>query len=322
MRRSGTSGFTLVELLVVITIIGILISLLLPAVQSAREAARRLQCANHLKQWGLASMLHVEAHGHFPTGGWAGVWVGEADRGFGLRQPGGWMYNLLPYIEQEALHALDAGKTGQDKIDALNQREATPLSIANCPTRRRSVPYPNPTGLTNRNGNSNPLHARADYAACVGDPQGNELAVVWVSTYDQGDNPANQVPHSDYNGVCYPYSLVTMADVRDGSSNTYMFGERYLNPDHYTTGRDSSDDWCMYRSNGNDLARSTFLGWTPMQDRPSVLNGLRFGSAHAGACNMVFCDGSVRTISYSIDPEIHRRLGNRSDGQPIDASQF
>ena len=102
------AGFSLVELLVAITIIGILIALLLPAVQAARESARRMQCGNNLKQLALAALSHESAFKFFPTGGWNKYWLGHPDRGFDKRQPGGWVYNVLPFIEQQSLHDLGA----------------------------------------------------------------------------------------------------------------------------------------------------------------------------------------------------------------------
>ena len=108
--RRPLHGFTLVELLVVITIIGILIALLLPAVQAAREAARRLQCQNNLKQLALGCLNHEQSQGYLPAAGcgkpmpW--LWVGDPDEGFGKQQHGGWFYNILPFIEQQALHDL------------------------------------------------------------------------------------------------------------------------------------------------------------------------------------------------------------------------
>ena len=98
-RPNSNHGFTLVELLVVIAIIGILIALLLPAVQAAREASRAASCRNHLKQMGLAALNVESAHGHFPSGGWGWEWAGDPDGGFGDRQPGGWYYNVLAYLE-------------------------------------------------------------------------------------------------------------------------------------------------------------------------------------------------------------------------------
>ena len=133
---SHKSGFTLVELLVVITIIGILISLLLPAVQAAREAARRIQCSNNLKQMALGCLQHESAHGWLPTNGKACYWFGDADSGFGKEQPGGWTYNILPYIELGAIHDLTAGKSDTEKKALWTIAIQTPVILDCCPSRR------------------------------------------------------------------------------------------------------------------------------------------------------------------------------------------
>src|SRR6186997_2833814 len=102
--RRSVSAFTLVELLVVIAIIGILVALLLPAVQAAREAARRNQCKNNLKQLSLGCLLHEDTHKALPSGGWAKFFTADANMGYGPNQPGGWYYNVLAYIEEQAAH--------------------------------------------------------------------------------------------------------------------------------------------------------------------------------------------------------------------------
>ena len=139
----SAARFTLVELLVVITIIGILIGLLLPAVQAAREAARKTQCQNNVKQLALAMLSFESANKRFPSGGWGWLWVGDPDRGMNQQnQPGGWGYQTLPYLDQTNLFQLGAGQPQAAKYAAAAQVIQTPLAFHNCPSRRGLSLFP------------------------------------------------------------------------------------------------------------------------------------------------------------------------------------
>ncbi len=325
------AGFTLVELLVVITIIGILVGLLMPAVQSARESARRAQCQNNLKQLGLAALAHEQANKWFPTGGWGWGWTGDPDRGFGMKQPGGWLYNCLPYMDQMALHNQGAGQPASTKSTTAGQVIATPVAVFNCPTRRKAAAYPCGAGFNNA---TNPGSVgRSDYAANQGDAALDETPN-FPSSLAQGDSPTYTWfdPTAGTNpvtGMSFMRSIVRMSMVTDGASNTYYAGEKFLDSDNYTNGQDLADNECALAGWDNDNFRdaaghtgdSSNPHLTPYQDIQQY-DPHSFGSAHAGACNFVFCDGSVHNISYSIDPETHRRLANRNDGLPVDVSRY
>ncbi|MDO4628191.1 MAG: DUF1559 domain-containing protein [Planctomycetia bacterium] len=142
MKRNA---FTLVELLVVIAIIGMLVGLLLPAVQQAREAARKMQCNNNLKQLGLASLNHESIATIYPSGGWDKSKTGDPDAGFGISQMGGWTYSILPFIEQNALYQLgadsDPESASETQKNGAKQRTEIALPFFFCPSRRSCKLY-------------------------------------------------------------------------------------------------------------------------------------------------------------------------------------
>jgi len=322
-------AFTLVELLVVIAILGALIGLLLPAVQSAREVGRRTQCNNNLKQLGVAMLAHHEANNFFPSGGWGWYLVGDPDQGTGPNQPGGWCYSLLPNLDQDALYRMGTGMTAAQKKAVNATRIATPVPIFNCPTRRRSVVEVS-TSDAPYNSNPAPMAAKTDYAANAAYPYpdypyivvGPAVIVPGVPWTDQiNSSNLSQVQSECQQGVCYLCSQVSLAMVHDGASNTYMIGEKYLNPDSYFNGADGADNESLYAGFDNDNHRSG-NGWQPYQDRAGLSISDTFGSAHVGSFGMVFCDGAVHAISYSIDLETHRRLSCINDGLPVDATTF
>src|SRR5262245_8864979 len=142
--RTHHPGFTLIELLVVIAIIAILIGLLLPAVQKIREAANRTRCTNNLKQLGLGMHNFHDTNGSFPSSGWGWLWVGDPDRGYGKRQPGGWTFNVLPFIEQDNFYRLGSGQTVPEPKHTTNfLKVQQPIKTFYCPSRRPARAWPN-----------------------------------------------------------------------------------------------------------------------------------------------------------------------------------
>ncbi len=329
-RLLSRRAFTLVELLVVIAIIGILIALLLPAVQAAREAARRTQCISHLKQVGLGYLNHHDTHRFFPTGGWGVRWVGDADRGADRQQPGGWIYNVLPFVEAGALHSLPTDGAPDvimpAQLDAAANMTATPVPILNCPSRRSAIPYPDAGWLWAYNMGDLSSAARSDYAASAGSRKsagmGSAGAPTRLDEWPDGDERWADPIAGGFNGISYQRSEVRVAQITDGTSNTYMVGEKYMNPDFYQTGTDLGDNESMYVGDDPDVLRSTHVTRPPRQDRPGVLAQANFGGPHAGGWNVVYCDGSVRPMGYEIDVTIHERLGARNDGLPVDTSSL
>lgn len=319
VRPSRRRGFTLVELLVVIAIIGVLVALLLPAVQQAREAARRMQCSNNLKQIGLAFHNFHDTYGHLPGGGRDGVGLPLDHTKTSSAAVAGWnwTYHILPFIEQQNVFDMGDDNDYSNSNTIVGQQG---INAYYCPTRRT------PTGYA-----SGLLH-RADYAGNAG-----ERDVASVGNLRQGGNVGRRgvVRQTDSSGW-----KVTIERIRDGSSNTIMVAEKAL---HDSSHGDEGGDNERWHNSGWDEdavrygAHVNGQGIVPIPDndapdrensyafgRPELtINGQfttkwhpYFGSAHTGGMNACLADGSVRFIPYTVDGEAFRRASLADDKLP------
>jgi prepilin-type N-terminal cleavage/methylation domain-containing protein len=355
-------GFTLVELLVVIAIIGILVALLLPAIQAAREAARRTQCVNQLRQMIVAMQNHVSAYKVFPSGGiepWPEIEDYSKDgKPYGAKKQGlTWAYQILPFLEEGAVHGLTTRRA----------IEEAPVNMYFCPSRRPPTRNSVRTALGTNPwlmdyAALQPIRSRGQLGdtqfdmlltggrACIGaygfwgvktdanifnpirkTSLGNQYegfwgvivrSSYWVRYQSRGRNPTD-IADLGYEGV------VTPAKITDGTSKTAVIGEKRLRPSTYFAtewhdDRGWSDGW------DPDGIRMTMC--PPAQDgdayfvagvrRGERQEGFPLGSAHSGIFNVAYADASVRQLSYEIDLETLNRLGHRSDGDTINPDQL
>lgn len=303
--RRRRSGFTLVELLVVIAIIGILVALLLPAVQAAREAARRTQCSNHLKQMGLAMHNFHDARRRFPTGGTIPWDWSRRDNDTDLinGQGPGWAYQILPFMEQETVK----------NLPATASVEQTPLSFYFCPSRRAA------TFLGGR--------ALMDYAGATPGASVNSWDQFWFTHNICGGSCVWTIPPESaiYKGIIVRSGYgrkCTFGEIVDGTSNTLMIGEKFLRPYGYDSG-----DWHDDRgwTDGWDPDIMRYTAYKPMRDKNPPFppgdvpnnEGYHFGSPHPAGVMFVLGDGAVRTVTYEIDASTFNSLGDRQDGKEV-----
>ncbi len=353
-RVSRPRAFTLVELLVVIAIIGVLVALLLPAIQAAREAARRTQCKNNVKQIMLSMLNHVEAKKCFPSGGihpWPSIQDYVTSVGgpaYGPDKQGlSWAFQILPYLEGQAVYNLKTEK----------EMEETAIPMYYCPSRR------GPTKAVIPNAGTGGFPYLIDYAAAVPNRSrgqvGDTVFNGWLAIYGStGETRGCQqeyfwgLPGSIFtptaaslntaafrdkggfwgvivrsnlfvNGTAKItlgwYEPITFAKITDGSSNTLVLGEKTLDPSLYQIG-DWHDDKGWTDGWDPDTLRSTICTISadkPIPNSTARMAGFRFGSAHASGINAAFADGSVRTINYEIELEVLNRLAHRSDDEPV-----
>ena len=295
LTRSRAQGFTLIELLVVVAIIAILIALLLPAVQQAREAARRTQCRNNLKQIGLAmhnyhSTFNVFPIGHQYTGGFDGNTTNaEGGNGFG------WLFYLLPYIDQGPLYnqfrpefplSNENFSQSNDTPGSNRQLAATVLPGVRCPTD--VVPEFKDFGVAGNSGRMLP-QATTSYKGSAGSFFNNS----------QGTEAMNQ---QRFNGLFYRDSRVRIRDVTDGTSNTIAAGEFTWTLSQATRMYGAVSATLGYASGAsNGLLSNAEFGINPPATAVGNILNSSWHSLHTGGALFLFADGDVRFLSQNIN---------------------
>ena len=304
-NRRARAAFTLVELLVVIAIIVLLMALLMPAIQKVREAANKMLCGNNLKQIGIACHMHATDFSVFPTGGNGYLvprtMVNGRPEDY-QNQAWAWGYQILRYIEQDALW--------QNPDDVYVSR--TPVKIYFCPSRRAPVAL---------SGGPWAVHtyprAMTDYAGNAGTSSvGNDGGGVYGSGGDGVIIRLRAVP------------FVGFAAITDGTSNTMLIGEKHMNLGFVDSLPQADDNDGYVGGFQDDVVR-----WgafppardvvAPMYDWSTIHPPIwQFGSVHPSGFQGVFCDGSVRTMSYFIDQTVFSNICNRMDGNVIADDDF
>jgi prepilin-type N-terminal cleavage/methylation domain-containing protein/prepilin-type processing-associated H-X9-DG protein len=307
-RPERAAGFTLVELLVVIAIIGVLVALLLPAVQAAREAARRMSCSNNLKQLGLAMHNYHDALGSFP---------------FGFSDLEAlWTAPILPYIEQQPLHSTlifqESGVGNWNSGSANTVACATPVGMFRCP----SMPIPmflTNEGITNR--------VPVSYRGCAGSNVYSDDRSTLPTGIPAGARALEEI---NLNGMFWGNSAIRLADVMDGTSNTIMIGESRTEPtyvkdgqgmDFWQFGCPQSGGWVSGGLGGTEYSEGLGSTGPKINSRkdptvPGVIMEMSFGSYHPGGAMFVLADGSVRFIAETVNLPIYQAAGSRDGGEP------
>ena len=351
-RRS--SGFTLVELLVVIAIIGILVALLLPAVQAAREAARRMNCQANLKNQALAMLNYESATGVYPPGA---IYQRTA-----AKNSPGWHYLILQYLEDSSLY-----DQAQAIIERERQRTGNPdfeldfgfiegfstinVDVYQCPSDGEPFARADFGGEgkpgTNYSGVMGSAAAHAKYVQGAGGAFGGAGICNGVTYECIGGSPEINSNVINFDGMLWPASDVTVGQVTDGTSKTFLIGERWYELRVWAQGlnyggvgandpipdapRAGTDVWSCknvtprvpinpdlnrvgyYAIHNNDLSRPGPIPPGATSARMSVSN-LPFGSFHPGGANFAYADGSVHMINDDIDDSLYTALGSRNLG--------
>lgn len=314
MQRSRR-GFTLIELLVVIAIIAILIALLLPAVQQAREAARRTECRNVLKQWGLALHNYHDNFNVLPSGGMAVAPVGaspnRANNGFGLH------VRLLPYVDQAPLYnQFDMNFFYDDGPNLAFKRQSFPLLF--CASAR----------ISDRQSDSAADRWTANYYGVAG-PKGPKPAPLTGNYAHVGNTTTDHGGFAQGGllpiGLCYNFR-----DCTDGLSNTFLMGEMSgeqapgwnKNYRDWTQGANNtaSGGNASYASKNVTYPISRYSGWVS-GNATRLFNDARFSSQHVGGAHFLMGDGTVRFVSENIDFATYQATASRGDSESLQLIQ-